>query len=161
MKKILEYGHKEMFLSNYRVISFLDQIKPYWIFQNLATPCSIYHLLLFQSGGLLAYLIDWFYLFIFCLFGATPVACKSSQARGWIRAASATYTTAHSDARSSIQWARPGIEPASSWILVGFMTHWATRGPPAAAVLKSSTSQERAGAGSPGWVLYSWPLSPE
>jgi len=36
-----------------------------------------------------------------------------------IRATSATYTTAHSNARSLTHGARPGIEPASSWILVG------------------------------------------
>ena len=39
-----------------------------------------------------------------------------------IWAASATYTTAHGKARSLTHWARPGIEPASSWILVGFIT---------------------------------------
>ena len=33
-----------------------------------------------------------------------------------------TYTTAHSNARSSIHWVRPGIEPATSWILVGFIS---------------------------------------
>ena len=27
-------------------------------------------------------------------------------------------------------WARPGIEPMSSWILLGFLTHWATVGTP-------------------------------
>ena len=31
-----------------------------------------------------------------------------------------TYTTGHGNARSLTPWARPGIEPASSWILVGF-----------------------------------------
>ena len=33
-----------------------------------------------------------------------------------------TYTTAHSNTRSSTHRARPGIKPASSWILVGFVT---------------------------------------
>ena len=46
------------------------------------------------------------------------------QQRG-IWAASVTYTTAHSTARSLTHWARPGIEPVSSWILVGFVNHWA------------------------------------
>ena len=36
--------------------------------------------------------------------------------------ASATYTTVHSNARSLTHWARPGIEPVSSWILVGFIS---------------------------------------
>ena len=31
-----------------------------------------------------------------------------------------------SNSESLTNWARPGIEPISSWILVGFLTHWAT-----------------------------------
>ena len=46
----------------------------------------------------------------------------------WIQAMSVTYTTAHSNSRSSTHWARPGIEPMSSWMLVGFVNHWATMG---------------------------------
>ena len=62
-------------------------------------------------------------LFFFpCLFRATPAAYGDSQPRGRIAAASATYTTAHGNARSSTLWARSGIKPKSSWTLVGFMT---------------------------------------
>ena len=32
------------------------------------------------------------------------------------------YATAHGNAASLTHWARPGIKPASSWILVGFLT---------------------------------------
>ena len=35
---------------------------------------------------------------------------------------SATYTTVHGNAGSLTYWARPGIELASSWILVGFIS---------------------------------------
>ena len=35
---------------------------------------------------------------------------------------SATYTTAHSNTRPLTHWERPGIEPASSWILVRFIS---------------------------------------
>ena len=35
---------------------------------------------------------------------------------------SATYTTDHSNAGSLTQWARPGIEPATSWFLIGFVS---------------------------------------
>ena len=35
---------------------------------------------------------------------------------------SSVHTTAHSNAGSPTHWARPGIEPASSWILVGFIS---------------------------------------
>ena len=41
-----------------------------------------------------------------------------------------TYTTAHSNNGFLTHWVRPGIEPAFSWILVGFVTHWATTGTP-------------------------------
>ena len=47
-----------------------------------------------------------------------------------IRAASATYTTAHRNARSLTHWTRPGIQPATSWFLVGFVNHCATMGTP-------------------------------
>ena len=39
-----------------------------------------------------------------------------------IRATSATYTTAHSTAGALTHWSRPGIEPASSRILVRFVS---------------------------------------
>ena len=38
-----------------------------------------------------------------------------------IQAMSATYTS-HGNAGSLTPWSRPGIEPASPWILVGFVT---------------------------------------
>ena len=39
-------------------------------------------------------------------------------------------TTAHINARSLTHWARPGMMPTSSWMLVGFLTHLATTGTP-------------------------------
>ena len=67
---------------------------------------------------------------------ATLAAYGGSQARDWIRAtaarlrhsrsnvgsASVTYTTAHSNAGCLTHLSRPGIEPVSSWIIVGFVT---------------------------------------
>ena len=41
-------------------------------------------------------------------------------------ATSATYTTAHGNTGSFTHWARPGIEPMFSWMLVAFVNHWAT-----------------------------------
>lgn len=75
-------------------------------------------------------------LFFFFLFMATPAACGSAQARGRVRAVALhyshsnegselhlrrPYTTAHHKARSPTHWMRPGIEPTSSWIPVGFV----------------------------------------
>ena len=39
-----------------------------------------------------------------------------------IQPASVTYTTAHSNADPLTCWARPGIEPVSSWIIVRFIS---------------------------------------
>ena len=73
-------------------------------------------------------------------FGAIPVAYQGSQARGQIGAVtsleqpipqpqqsqiwamSMTCTTVHSNAGSLTHWVRPGIKPASSWILVIFVS---------------------------------------
>ena len=69
--------------------------------------------------------------FFFFLFMVAPVAYGSSQDRGGtklqpqqcqIPALSVIYTTAHSNGRSLTDWARPGMEPASSWILIRFVT---------------------------------------
>ena len=65
---------------------------------------------------------------IFLLFRATSSAYESSQARGQIRAASSSLHHSHSHTRSLTHWARPGIQPASSWTLVGFLTPWAATG---------------------------------
>ena len=40
------------------------------------------------------------------------------------------WPTPHSHTGSLTLWARPGIEPASSWILVRFVNHWAKMGTP-------------------------------
>ena len=39
-----------------------------------------------------------------------------------IQVMSVTYTTAHGNARPLTHWAWPGIEPATSWLLVGFVS---------------------------------------
>ena len=45
---------------------------------------------------------------------------QPQQCRIWAK--STTYTIAHSNARSPTHWERPGIKPATSWILVGFVS---------------------------------------
>ena len=70
-------------------------------------------------------------------FRTTPEAYGGSQARGgiscsyWpkpqpqqcqIQAAAVTYTTARYNSGSLTHWARPEIEPESSWILVRFVS---------------------------------------
>ena len=73
----------------------------------------------------------------FCVFVFIAIPYGSSHASGWaglhhshhwIRAASAAYPAACSNARSLTHGARPGIEPASSWTLCQFLTCRATTG---------------------------------
>ena len=47
-----------------------------------------------------------------------------------IPAVSVIYTKAYGNTGSLTHRARPGIEPESSWILVRFLTHWATMDTP-------------------------------
>ena len=75
--------------------------------------------------------------FFFFFSRAEPMAYGGSQARGpvraeagWpmpqqrrIQATSATYTTAHGNARSLTHRVRPGIKPTTSWLLVRFVNH--------------------------------------
>ena len=78
------------------------------------------------------------YIYIYSLFRSTPSEHGSSKAGGWIRAcrlpayttATATWDPSHTcdlhqisqQCRSLTHWVRLGIEPTSSWILVGFIT---------------------------------------
>ena len=57
------------------------------------------------------------------------------------RASSPSYTTAHGKARSLTHFARPGVKPTSSWIIVGFITHWATTGTPSSVWKQLSYNQ--------------------
>ena len=89
----------------------------------------------------LSHMLEYFFL-SFCIFqGCTRGIWRfSGQGSNWsyshrstpepqqcgIRAMSATYTKVHGNAGSPTHWARTGIEPATSWFLVGFINHWAT-----------------------------------
>ena len=88
-----------------------------------------------KSSGFFFVVVFSFVLLLFCLFRATPVAYGSSQTRGWIGVAGLhhshsntrselslqPYTTAHNSG-SLTHWMRSGIEPATSWMLVGLVT---------------------------------------
>ena len=89
--------------------------------------------------------------FFFCHFRAAPVAYGCAQAKSknrsyscWpisqpqqcqIWAYAVTYAAACGNGWSLTYWARPGIEPTSSWILVRFVILWATRGTPTSPLL--------------------------
>ena len=52
-----------------------------------------------------------------CCQGPTPQPQQRQ-----IRAVPSTYATAHGNTGSLTQWMRPGIEPKTSWFLVGFIS---------------------------------------
>ena len=54
----------------------------------MGTPCSIYFLIILEENN--------FFFFFFALFGATPVAYESSQARDQIGATAASLHQSHS-----------------------------------------------------------------
>ena len=60
-------------------------------------------------------------LFIY-LFRATPAAYGGSQARGRIRSTATGLHHSHGSAGSLTHWARPGIKPTTSWMLVRFVS---------------------------------------
>jgi len=83
---------------------------------------------------------------LFSISWAAPAAYGGSQARGQIGAvatglhhshsnagipaSSSTYATGCRNSGSLTHWARSGIEPATSWFLVGFANHCAMTGTP-------------------------------
>ena len=75
-----------------------------------------------------------------------------------IWAASLTDTTAHGNAGSLTHWAGPEIQPESSWILVGFITRWATTGTPETGLYRDSPRGPRAVPLSDGQL--SWEMCP-
>ena len=96
--------------------------------------CRFLFYIFYQCGWI------YLYLFLFCFLGPNPQHMEvprlgvelELQLLAYITAiamrigaASATYTTAHSSARSSTHWARPGIKLASR-----IRFHWATMGTP-------------------------------
>ena len=63
-----------------------------------------------------------FLFVLFLLFRATPAAYGGFQASGWIRAVATGLHHRSQQRWSLIHWARPGIKPPSSWMLVRFVS---------------------------------------
>ena len=75
---------------------------------------------------------------LFAFYRADPVAHGGSQSGGLIVAVAASLHQSHSNAGSSAHWARPGIKPATSWFLVGFVNHCATTGTPEILIVRKN-----------------------
>ena len=80
-----------------------------------------YQIVLPELYLLFIFIYVFIYLFI-CFFRATLSVYGSSQTRGRIGATAAGLHRSHSNTGSLTHWARPGIEPTSSWILLSLLT---------------------------------------
>ena len=73
---------------------------------------------------------------------------------------SVTYTTVHGNTRSPTYWVRPGIEPAFSWLLVGFLTPEPQWELPEWGLLMSDTTSLQNSKDNcemmPGWLEEKW-----
>ena len=76
--------------------------------------------------------------FFFVFLGPHPQHIWGSQLGGRIRPIAAGLHHSHSNTRSLTYWVRPGIKPASSWILVGFLNRWGMMGTPESALSEDS-----------------------
>ena len=91
------------------------------------------------------------FFFLFFFYNHARSIWKFSGLRGRIRAAAASLHHSHSNTGSEshlqptpqlmampdlclAHWVRSGIKPASSWLLVIFLTQWATTGTPSCTV---------------------------
>ena len=76
-----------------------------------------------NKSALTLYLVSIVFFFFFgVFFRAAPTAYGGSQARGPIGAMAAGLHHSHSNARSLAHWAKPGVEPSTSWLLVIFVS---------------------------------------
>ena len=121
-------------LHNAGSVGFLSLKVPFMdcsLFFIMQILVKLYHTSLPKESTFIRVPLDLFiYLFLnfFSLFGATPMPHGGSQDRGPIGAAAARRHYSHSNAGSFTHWARPGVEPKSSWFLVGFASVTPRRG---------------------------------
>ena len=117
---------------------FILKISGKTVIRFFSTPCLVSG----KSSWHILCCFLFFFFFFFPLFWAAPSTYGGPQAMGpigelplpaclpayatataiQVRAESVTYTTAHSNAGSLTHWARPEIEPTTSWFLVGFIS---------------------------------------
>ena len=108
---------------NWLKMVFISQYLTFCLKEEYCTP------------NILFFFVFSFLSFFFFLFRAKPSAFGGSQARGLLElqlpaytqprriwATSVTYTTAHHNTLSLTHWARPGIKPATSWLLIKFVS---------------------------------------
>ena len=111
----LAYTHKPLYLCSNLQSTVMLVLYPFfsfffWSFYGLT--CGIWN---FPGQGSIQSCSCW----------PTP---QPQQHQFW--ATFATYTAVCSNARSLTHWGRPGMEPTSSWIVIGFLIPWTTKGIP-------------------------------
>ena len=86
---------------------------------------KVYKWILKVSVNCLIYVV--FFILLFFFLGPNLWHMEVSILEVELELQLSDYARAHSKARSLTHWARPEIEPTSSWILVGFVStvpHW-------------------------------------
>ena len=107
--KFISYTYEFPFVFGYHLVFIL--LSPQW------QVCNFFFLFLVLKNTLsFLSLFSPSILLYFCLFRAAPMAYESLQAGGQIRPPAAGLHHSHSNTGSLTHWARPGVEPKSSWI---------------------------------------------
>ena len=116
--------------------SSISKLSIFSIYLQLITFIQLRKFPLFLARNYFMYVCIYVFIYLlsFCLL--YPAAYGGSQDRGLLRAVAAglCHSTAildpshvcdldHSNAGSLTHWARPQIQPATSWFLVGFVNH--------------------------------------
>ena len=76
----------------------------------------------YKNRLLWPFLRSYFFSFLFVFLGPHPRHTEVARLGVELELQLLAYATAHGNARSLTHWSRPGIEPASSWMVVGFVT---------------------------------------
>ena len=109
-------------------ISTVAQITALGFLFPIFSPCLFYNVL--KRTGIDFYFLNFFVFFFFFFAFLGPHLRHMEVPRLGVESElqPSTYTTAHGNAGSLTQRARPGIEPLSSWMLLGFVNLRATTG---------------------------------
>ena len=123
----IEFFTLSFSISN-RQMSPAPVLTSYWLWPlNRPIETMLHTKEIIKIVSLFCFFFFWFFIVVFIL-ELHLWHMEVPRLGSWIRASHLGHS--HSKAKFLAHWVRPGIEPTSSWILVGFLTCWVTTGPP-------------------------------